>query len=186
MSVHQGKVNNCLSMTLYYNVSGQVSITMLSYVAEIITAFNKVDLKRKGTNWSATPNNIFVVNWDCKKLDQAKVVEFHNLVANSLYVNNRARPHTYTSISFITTRVWASNEDYWDTLVHLMQYLIVTGKLSLNLSANICGILKLWVYAPFAFHPNMLVHSGGVLSLWSGFPIIISTKKKINTKLRQT
>jgi hypothetical protein len=51
----------------------------------------------------------------------------------------------------------------------------------LILSANGCGSLKWWVDASFAVHPNMRGHSGGGLSLGRGFPIVSSTKQKLNT-----
>jgi hypothetical protein len=52
----------------------------------------------------------------------------------------------------------------------------------LILSDNGSGILKWWVDASFAVFPNMRGHSGGGLSLGQGFPIVISTKQKLNTK----
>ena len=94
MSVIRGKVHEYLGMTIYYTVHGKVRITMLSYIEYIITAFKNAYSKWKGTKSSAAPNNIFVVNKDCKKLDQEKVVEFHNLVANNLYDTKKARYDT--------------------------------------------------------------------------------------------
>jgi hypothetical protein len=52
----------------------------------------------------------------------------------------------------------------------------------LILSANGSGILKWWVDTSFAVHPNMSGHSGGGLSLGRGFPIVGSTKQKLNTR----
>jgi hypothetical protein len=52
----------------------------------------------------------------------------------------------------------------------------------LILSANGSGILKWWVDASFAVHPNMHGDSGGGLSLGRGFPIVSSTKQKLNTR----
>jgi hypothetical protein len=52
----------------------------------------------------------------------------------------------------------------------------------LILGANVSGILKWWVDASFAVHPNMRGHSGGPLSLGRGFPIVSSTKQKLNTQ----
>jgi hypothetical protein len=54
--------------------------------------------------------------------------------------------------------------------------------LPLILSANGTGILTLWVDAAFAVHPNMQGHSVGGLSLGRGFPIVSSTKQKLNTQ----
>jgi hypothetical protein len=52
----------------------------------------------------------------------------------------------------------------------------------LILSANGSGILKWWVDASFAVHPNMRGHLGGGLSMVRGFPIVSSTKQKLNTR----
>jgi hypothetical protein len=63
-----------------------------------------------------------------------------------------------------------------------MKYLRGMRTLPLILSANGTGILKWWVDAAFAVHPNMQGHSGGGLSLRRGFPIVSSTKQKLNTR----
>jgi hypothetical protein len=63
-----------------------------------------------------------------------------------------------------------------------MKYLRGTRTLPLILSANGTGILKWWVDTAFAVHPNMQGHSGGGLSLGRGFPIVSSTKQKLNTQ----
>ena len=74
MSVSQGKVHEYLGMNLDHTVHGQVRITMMSYIEEIITFFDKSDSKGKGINTSATPKYNVLVNKDCKKQDQNKVV----------------------------------------------------------------------------------------------------------------
>ena len=103
-------------------------------------------------------------------------------MAKTLYATKRARPDTCTSIAFLTTRVRAPDKDDWTKLSHLMKYLRSTRKLPLILSANGSGILKWWVDAAFAVHPNMQGHSGGGLSLGRGFPIVSSTKQKLNAR----
>ena len=155
MSVNRLKVNEYLGMTLYYNVHGQVRIMMLSYIEEIITDFDKAYPKGKVTKSSAAPNNIFVENEYYKKMDQEKVVEFHDIVAKNCYATKRPKPDTCTAISFLTRRVWAPGEEDWSKLVHLMQYLRGTSKLSLTLIANVSGILKCWFDALFAVHTNI-------------------------------
>jgi hypothetical protein len=82
------------------------------------------------------------------------------------------------------TRVRAPDKDDWSKLVHLIKYLRGTRMLPLILSANGSGILKWWVDATFAVHPNMQGHSGGGLPLGRrrGFPIVSSTKQKRNTR----
>ena len=98
-------------MTLYYTIRGQVRITVLSYIDEIITTFNKADPKGKGTKSGVNPNNIFFVNEQFNKLDQDKVVKFHNIVANTLYATMRSRPDTCIAIAFLTTRARYTDEE---------------------------------------------------------------------------
>ena len=182
MTVSRGKVHTYLGMTLDYRVRGQVKISMIGYIDEILAAFDKADPKGGGTKTSAAPENLFRINEDCKKLEPDKSVQFHNLVAKSLFATKRARPDTCTSVAFLTTRVRAPDMDDWAKLVHLMKYLRGTRTLPLILSANGSGIMKWWVDASFAVHPNMRGHSGGGLSLGRGFPITSSTKQKLNTR----
>ena len=182
MSVSRGKVHTYLGMKLDYSVRGQVKITMFDYVEEILTAFDKADPKGGGTKSSAAPLNLFVVNGDCEKLKPSKAVTFHNLVAKTLYATKRARPDTCTAIAFLTTRVREPDKDDWSKLAHLMKYLRDTKSLPLILSSNGTGILKWWVDAAFAVHPNMRGHSGGGLSLGRGMPMAGSTKQKLNTR----
>jgi hypothetical protein len=182
MTVSGGKIHKYLGMTLDYIVPGQVKITMLEYVNEILAAFDKAEPKGGGTKTSAAPDSLFKVEEDCKKLAQVKAVEFHNLVAKTLYVTKRAMPDTCTAITFLTTRVREPDKDDWTKLVHLMRYIRGTHTMPLILSANGSGILKWWVDAFFAVHPNMRGHSGGGLSLGCGLSIVSSTKQKLNTR----
>jgi hypothetical protein len=64
----------------------------------------------------------------------------------------------------------------------LVRYLRGSRDLPLILSARGSGILKWWVDGSFAVHPNMRGHTGGGLSLGRGFPIVSSTKQKLNTR----
>ena len=66
-------------------------------------------------------------------------------------------------------------------MVHMMRYIKGTRTLLLILSANRSGVLKWWVDASFAVYPNMREHSGRSFSLGRGFPIVGSTKQKLNT-----
>jgi hypothetical protein len=182
MTVSRGKIHKYIGMTLYYTVRGQVKITMFDYVDEILTAFDKAEPKGGGTKTSAAPDSLFKVDENCEKLKQDKAVEFHNLVAKTVYSTKRARPDTCTAITFLTTRVRAPDKDDWNKLVHLMRYSRGTRTMTLILSDNVSGILKWWVDTSFAVHPNIRGDSGGGLSLGRGFPIVSSTKQNLNTQ----
>jgi hypothetical protein len=144
--------------------------------------FDKAEPNGAGTKSSAAPSNLFTVSEDCEKISGDKAVEFHNLVAKTLYATKRARPDTCTAIAFLTTRVREPDKDDWKTLVHMMRYIRGSRKMPLILSANDRYILKWWVDASFAVHPNLRGHSGGGLSLGRGFSVVGSTKQKLNTR----
>ena len=181
MMVSWGKVHTYLGMMLDYSTPGQVKISMFDYIEEILTAFNKAEPKGAGTKSSAAPDNLFKINEDCEKLNTGKAIEFHNLITKMLYATKRAHPDTCTSIAFLMMCVHGPDLDDWKKLVHLMKYIRGTCKLPLILSANGSSILKWWVDASFAVHPNMWGHSGGSLSFGCRFPIVSSTKQKLNT-----
>jgi hypothetical protein len=129
---------------------------MFDYIDEIINAFDKVEPKGGSTKSSAAPDNLFEVNKDWEKeLPPEKAIEFHNLVAKTLYATKQARPNTCTAIASLTMRVQAPNKDKWNKLTHLMRYLRDMRTLPLTLSANGTSILKWWVDAAFAVHLNM-------------------------------
>jgi hypothetical protein len=91
-------------------------------------------------------------------------------------------PDTCTAIAFLTTRVREPDKEDWTKLFYLMRYIRSTRTIPLILSANGSVILKWWVDASFAVHPNMRGHLVGGLSLGRGFPILSSTKQKLKTR----
>lgn len=58
----------------------------------------------------------------------------------------------------------------------------MTADLPLVLGADSSGVLNWYVDASFAVHPNMRGHTGGGLTMGRGFPIVSSTKQKLNTR----
>ena len=182
MTVSRGKKHTYLGMQLDYAVPGQVSITMLGYIQEILDLFDKEAPKCTGTKTSAAPLDLFRVRPESTKLSPAQKDTFHSLVAKILFATKRARPDTGTSISFFTTRVREPDGDDWSKLVHLMKYIRGTKDMPLIRSANGSGILKWWVDGSFAVHPNMRGHTGGGQSMGRGFPITSSSKQKLNTR----
>jgi hypothetical protein len=145
MTVGRGNIHKYLGMTLDYTVRGQVKTTMFDCVNEILTAFDKVE--PKGGGKSAAPDSLFKVDESCEKLKKDKAVEFHNLVAKTLYATKRAMSDTCTTITLLTTRVRSPVKDDWNKLVHLMRYIRGTHTMTLILSANGSDIMKWWVDA---------------------------------------
>jgi hypothetical protein len=126
---------------------------------------------------------LFIVDKDAEKLSEEGTMEFHNLVAKTLYVSKRARPDVSTAIAFLLpTRVRAPDVDDWRKLSHLIQHLRKDWLRSLILSTNGSEVLMWYANASFDVHPNMHSHTGGGLTMGRGFPIVSSTKQKLNTR----
>ena len=128
------------------------------------------------------PDDLFKVDEDAVKLDQARAKAFHNITAKGIYVAKRVRPDISLSIAFLTTRVKGPDTDNWRKLCHLVEYLRSTCGLPLILVANGTGVLSWYVDASFAVHPDMKGHTGGAMTMGTGFPLDKSTKHKLNTR----
>ena len=99
-----------------------------------------------------------------------------------LFTTKNDRPDTATEDRFLTTRARAPDQDKWLKLEHIMMYIIGTIYLPLTLSANGTGMLECYVDGLYGVHTNMRGHSGGGISMGTGFPISSSTKQKLNTR----
>jgi hypothetical protein len=191
MKVARGKVHKYLGMMLAFTTSKIVKVTMLEYVDEIIGSWDKAcselndgykavsGCKKIAT---AAPDDLFKVNEDAVKLDQARAKAFHNITAKGIYVTKRVRPDISLSIAFLTTRVKGPDIDNWHKLCHLVEYLCSTRELPLIRTANGTGVLSWYVDALFAVHPDMRGHTGGAMTMETGFPLNKLTKHKLNTR----
>jgi hypothetical protein len=132
MKVHKGKTHKYLGMSLNFSHKGQCRVTMHDYIDGILQTY---DLAIKDHNdgyhivekhcakTSAAPDNLFVVNEDCKKLSNEAATAFYTIVAKALYITKRARPDISLVIAFLTTRVRSPDIEDWEKLRHPMEYL---------------------------------------------------------------
>ncbi len=63
----------------------------------------------------------------------------------------------------------------------MVEYLHSTHELPLILGVNGTGVLRWYVDALFAVHPDMRGYTGGAMTMGRGFPLDKSTKHKLNT-----
>jgi hypothetical protein len=179
MKVAQGKIHKYLGMMLDFTTSKIVKVTMLEYVDEIIGSWDKV-CNELGDGYkavsgrkkiaTAAPDDLFKIDDDVMKLDQARAKAFHNITAKGIYVNKKTRPDISLSIAFLTTRVKGPDIDDWRKLCHLVEYLRSTRGLPLILAADSTGVLSWYFDASFAMHPDMRGHTGGAITMGMGFP----------------
>jgi hypothetical protein len=166
-------------MQIDYSTIGKVRITMTKYISEMLE-----DLPDDFDGESATPaaNHLFEVKSDGAKLNEQDAMFFHHNVAKLLFLCKRARLYIQTAVAFLSTRVKSPDEDDYKKLIKVMRYLRGTLNLPLTLEADDSHILKWWVDASFAVHPDMKGHTGGALSLGKGVRYGTSTKQKLVTR----
>ncbi len=87
------------------------------------------------------------------------------------------------AVAFLTAQVKQPDEDDWEKLKQMLQYLKGTQYMRLTLCADLLSTIKWWVDASFyAVHPDCCSHMGGGMSLEEGMSITASRNQKISGK----
>ena len=164
LTVTYGKVHDYLGMTIDFSEDGKVKFLMSEYIKNYLS-----ELPEEFDGTAATPamNHLFHVNDNAEKIDEKKSDLFHASVAKLLYLGMRARPDIQTAVAFLTTRVSAPDVDDYGKLIRLTKYLRDTQDLPLTLEADGSGIIRWWIDASFAVHPDMKSHTGATMSMGS-------------------
>ena len=76
------------------------------------------------------------------------------MVARGLFLCKRARPDVHPAIAVLCTRVQKPTESDWQKLVRLLKYCNSTCDDKLALSADDVRVVKWYVDASFAVHPD--------------------------------
>ena len=97
-------------------------------------------------------------------------------------MSKRSRPNIQPTIAVLATQVKEPTTDDWKKLLQLMKYINGTRSYSLTLSADDLHVVKWYVDASFAVHPNFRSHSGAVMTMGQGAVQLSSSKQKLNTQ----
>ena len=179
LTITRGKVHDYLGMTLDFSKDGKAQIKMFDYIENML---NGLPADMDGESATPAANHLFEVNEQNREmLDKEQADMFHHNVAKLLFLCKRARPEIQTAVAFLCTRIKGPDSDDYKKLTRVMKYLRGTSDMPLTLLANDMSIMKWWVDASFAVHPDMKSHTGGVLSLGRGAVYGTSTRQKINT-----
>jgi hypothetical protein len=180
LTVTRGRVHEYLGMNLNFETPGKVVFSMKQYVENILEeAPDDMDGE------AATPaaNHLFDVRSNGATLLDAEAADlFHHIVARLLFLCKRARTDVQTAVAFLCTRVKSPDTDDYKKLTRVIKYLRSTSDLGLTLEADETQIIKWWVDASYAVHPNMRSHIGGTMSMGKGTIYGTSTRQRLNTK----
>jgi len=167
LTVTCGKVHDYLGMTLDFTVP------MIDYIKNML---GELPAERDGEAATPTANHLFQVNEaDPQMLDDDKATMFHHHVAKLLFLCKRARPDIQTAVAFLCTRVKGPDKDDYKKLGRVIKYLWSTMDMPLTLEADNMSIIKWWVDASFAVHPDMKSHTGSTMMLGKGMIYSTST-----------
>jgi Reverse transcriptase (RNA-dependent DNA polymerase) len=180
LTIMRGKVHDYLGMTLDYSLDDKVQIKMFDYIDNMV---KDLPADMDGESATPAPNHLFEVNAEENQvmLNKEQADMFHHNVAKLLFLCKRARPDIQTAVAFLCTRVKGPDTDDYKKLARVMKYLRGTATMPLVLEAENMNVMKWWVDASFAVHPDMKSHTGGVMSLGRGAVHGTSTRQKINT-----
>jgi hypothetical protein len=174
----RGRVHNYLGMVFDFTVIGKAKITMPLFTGDFLEGVKDIE----GVSPTPATNDLFKV----KDVDispllcKSKRERFHSIVAQTLYLSKRVRPDLLTSVSFLTKRVLCAQDDDWNKLVRLIQYIRFTNYMGIVLEGTSLSVLA-WIDSSFAVHTNMRGHTGIVVGVGVGPIYCRSVTQKLNT-----
>ena len=177
ISVSRGKRHDYLGMFLDYSEDGVLqAVDMRPYIKTILDGMPS---SFKGKAQTPAANRLYHVNEHATKLSEDDADRFHSITMQLAYLAHRGRPDIRTAISFLSTRVSKPDEDDNRKLGRVLKYLQTTMNLVLRLEGKPEWIVKCWVDASYAVHPNTKGHTGGFMTLGKGAVIGFSAKQKL-------
>ena len=181
LTVNRGKNHVYLGMDIEFKEDRTVHILMKHHLLEAIEDFGE-DTTRHVSSPAA--NDLFTTYEGLSPLiPKDKQELFHSVTMKLSYVATRARPDMKTALSYLCKRVTKPNEKDWKKLKRLLCFVNQTIDDVLILGADSLSILRTWVDASFAVHPEtMRSHTGGGMSYGTGIFQPMSKEQKMNVR----
>ena len=177
MSQTRGDKHDFLGMQVIFK-DGKVQISMKKHILKAIEIFGEEIHRHAST--PAKPQ-LFQTS-DAKKLDEKRADNFHSVTASLLFISRRCRLDIQTTIAFLCTRVGNPDEEDWNKLRRVLQYLKGTIDLVLTLGADDITKTKSWIDVSYGIHEDCRSHTGGCMSWGWGVLLTKCQKQKLNTK----
>jgi hypothetical protein len=181
VKVNRGKIHEYLGMTFDYSTNKVVSVSMTDYIESMVDDCT-VRFEKKDRVPTPATEKLFTVDDNSKPLERDRAEELHTIVAKGLFACKRARPDIHPTIAFLCTRVKQPTEEDWQKLIRLLKYLNGTRQDKLSLRADNVNVLKWYVDAAFAVHPDFKSHTGATMTMGNGAIQSMSRKQKLNTR----
>jgi hypothetical protein len=181
MTVTRGSKHRYLGMDLDFSKPGLLGITMIKYIDDIFEDFPELITK---TSRTPHTDNLFKVRPENEAtfLSEEQAQQFHQTVAQLLFLSCRARRDIQTAVSFLTTRVKKPDVDDWGKVKRVLQYLKWTRSMPLNLTIDNLQSTKWLVDSSHGVHEDGKGQTGAGMVLGKGAIISFSRKQKSNTR----
>jgi len=179
MSNTRGKEHEFIGMNLKFTDDRKVKCSMKKHVLKAINSFHD-DITRDAS--TPVTSYLFGVRESSPHLSEEKADNFHSVVAMLLFISRRCRLDIQTAVGFLTTRVSAPDQDDWNKLKRVLQYLRGTIDLVLTLGADDLLSMFAWVDVSYGVHSDCKSHTGGAVSWGWGVLLTMCKKQKLNTK----
>ena len=168
-------------MLFAFSTPCQVTIGMTNCIANMVDECSVTFFGKNNNAPSPAGKNLVTIKEDSPLLPRGCKEEFHMIVAKGLFVCRCARPDLHPRNAVLCTRVRSPTEDNWSKLMQLLCYCNWTHNNKLILQADNLQVVKGYVDALFAVHPNFKSHTGVVMMYGSGAIKTMERKQKLNT-----
>ena len=177
ITINDGVIQSYLGMSFDFTVPKQVTISMKSYIQNLIKECNINDL-------ATSPASSNILSQAGAPINQMTKEKLQSDVAKLLYLAIRVRQDIQFAVNHLCTRVNMYDESDVKKYQRVIAYLANTIDEHLVLKASSIDPIpiKLYVDASFAIHTDAKSHSGIVISLGCGSIYSKSTKQKMVTK----
>ena len=176
----RGKIHTYLGMTLDFTKKGKVKIRMDDYVTRMLNEFPR-KFNEGETQETPAGGNLFEPGKGGLLEPERKEI-FHSFVAKSLFLSKRARLDIGPTVAALASRVREPTQGDWKKLVRMMRYLYSTQGMHLSLRAYDLHIIKWYIDASFAVHPDFKSHTGSTATMGEGVIQTMSRKQKLNSR----
>ncbi len=164
LTKHEGKVHDYIEIDLDYSERKKPKLSMIKYIDKIFKGFSE-DIGSPVADPAA--DHLFKVRKEGHNeyLSEEKAQEFHTVVAQLLFLCNRARRDIQVAVAFLTTRVKKPDIDDWGKLRRVLKYLKGTKYMKLTLTIDDLSMIRWWVDASNRTHHDCKGHTGSMMSL---------------------
>ena len=177
ITIQRGKKIEYTGMVFTYGDDGTVTVTMDGYVYDLLEDVSEFE----GIADTPATKHLFRVRMESPALSEDRKERFHSVMAKILYLAKRTRPDLLVAVAFLVRRVQNPDEDDWQKMIRLIQYIRGSKDLGIRLSAASHLSITSYIDASYGVHFDLKSHTGALITLGRGPVFAKSTTQKLNT-----